>query len=107
MNKEDYSFATVQGIEQIALLKERKKILSKAAEELSELSTKILQRLNDKDKVSDESLFEEMVDVELQMVILKENMLRFDAIRTTLYKEVQMNKENKFKNSRDYKNHTK
>lgn len=47
--------------------------LLKAAEELSELSTALLQRVtSDSDRISDQTIIDEIGDVEIRIEILKE-----------------------------------
>lgn len=72
--------------------------LLKMAEELNELSTKILQKLNNPDKVNHADIMEELVDVQMHLLIFEE-----------IYNDVNINKDtvrtkiSKMINSEDFK----
>ncbi len=63
----------LQGLKILFLKKSKKKTFLKAAEELNELSTKIIQWVNDNDKVSDEDIVEEIVDVQMHLLTLQQH----------------------------------
>lgn len=59
------------GVKVLFAKKPLKKSLLKMAEELSELSTKILQHVNNPNKVKHEDLLEELVDVQMHLDIFE------------------------------------
>jgi hypothetical protein len=78
-------------------------LMVKAAEELSELTTKLLQRANHpttddavRNKVSDEELIEELVDVQQHLIMLQQ---MFDPIQ---YIQITLEKTNKMLRSEDF-----
>lgn len=51
--------------------KPERKIIQKAVEELMELATKLMQDLNDPDKLSDAEIVEEIVDVNMHLILIE------------------------------------
>lgn len=90
-----------RGLTAIAENKKRSKIFRKAAEELSELNTKLLQRMNDREKISDAQIIGEIIDVEFQIVLLKR------VFSISEHRTIRDAKMDKFLKSRDYKKYTK
>ena len=61
--------------------------LTKAAEELTELATVLLQRVNKGDKVLDSKIIEEIGDVEIRMKVLRKVFSK-DAIENRVNKKL-------------------
>lgn len=61
----------VKGIEQLISNKSKKKCFKKAGEESSELTTNILKYLNDKEKITDYDMLEEIVDNNMNMILIQ------------------------------------
>jgi len=62
-----------QFVEAINLLfknKSKKKNINKLLEELSELSTALLQKVNNKNKINEREILKELVDVQMQIQIV-------------------------------------
>lgn len=70
-----------EAIEKLLLHKPKRENLLKAIEELSELSTILLQKINKPDKVSDFEISEEIADCEMHLIILKHYFSISDEIR--------------------------
>lgn len=68
MLNNDPDFRTA--IDDLKRNKPYKKILIKACEELNELSTKLLQKVNNYEKVTDEEIGEEIIDAQMHLILL-------------------------------------
>jgi NTP pyrophosphatase (non-canonical NTP hydrolase) len=96
MKKEDWQ--TEEFLEGINILIEHKpldKSICKAVEELSELSTKLMQWINKPESINSGDIEEEIADVEQHIILLKHFFPISEEIRNT--------KISKFLNSKDYK----
>lgn len=89
----------VLGVDALAAHKSMKKIFVKAAEELNELSVKLLKHANNPDKVTSEAIMEEVVDVQMHVILLLQ-VLPFDLEQQTAQ---AAHKIEKFINTADYK----
>lgn len=87
----------VAGVDTLYTYKNRKKVINKCLEELSELTTKLLQQKNDTNKVSEDDLLEEVVDAQMHLILIQKYFLP-DAIRKMVDTKV-----NRMVNSKDFK----
>ena len=86
------------GIDVLLAEKPLEKMLSKAAEELGELSVKLLQYINKKESINENDIEEEIADVEMHMIVLNKLF--------PVPMQVREEKVNKFLNSKDYKEYS-
>lgn len=93
MNNKEF----VEGINLLFKNRSKKKNLKKFAEELSELTTKILQKLNNPSKVGGDRILEELVDVQMHIIIAEMYYLEFEI------NDMAVEKINKMLNSACYK----
>jgi len=84
------------GIEVLIAEKPLDKSICKAVEELNELSVKLLQYINKPDSISAGDIEEEIADVEMHLVLLK-NIFPVST-------EIRKQKIDKFLKSKDYNN---
>lgn len=80
--------------------KPAKKIMRKAAEECMELATKLMQRTNDADKVTNEEIAEEIVDVGMHIHLLS----KLFGVLVRQQVPIKTAKFNRVKDLKKYKN---
>lgn len=91
----------MDGIKGLFTNKSQREVYIKAAEEMNELVTKLLQYANEPSKITDDELLEEIVDVQMHLILL----MKYHPIKNQL--EQSEIKIMKFINSTDYKTYVK